>query len=137
MGLVYGEMDLINAGDLEMARRGLIKNAGVRKIKVKTLVDSGVYMMVIPEKGRLQLGVEIVAHEVAEYANGDIEQVPVAGPIEIRFANHRTVADAMVLGNQVLLGTLPMEAMDVVVNPRTQKLEVNPENPTMPKKIVK
>ena len=85
----------------------------------------------------LQLGLEIINHEVAEYANGKIEEVPVVGPLEIRFANRRTSVDAMVIGNQVLLGSIPMEAMDVVINPRSQKLEVNPENPTMPKMIVK
>ena len=137
MGLVRANLELINAGDLEMMRRNLMKQDEVRSIAVDSLVDSGAYMMVIPETVRLQLGTEIVAHEIAEYANGDSEKVPVAGPIEVRFANRRTVVDAMVLGNEVLLGSIPMEAMDVIVHPRTQELIVNPENPTMPKMVVK
>ena len=137
MGLVYAEIELINAEDLGMARRGFIKTAEVRRIGVAALVDSGASMLVIPEAVRLQLGVEIVSHEVAEYANGRLEEVPVAGPLEIRFANRRTVADAVVIGSEVLLGAIPMEAMDVVIHPRTRQLAVNPANPTMPKVIIK
>ncbi|MEK7729101.1 MAG: aspartyl protease family protein [candidate division KSB1 bacterium] len=137
MGLVHAEIELINAEDVGAARRGFIKSQDVRRMTVNALVDSGAYMMVIPEHVRLQLGVEIIEHSEAEYANGEIETVPVVGPIVIKFANRRTVADAMVLGNQVLLGSIPMEAMDVVIHPRTQTLMVNPENPTMPKMIVK
>lgn len=137
MGLVHAEIELINAGDLEVARRGIIKSEEVRRITVNALVDSGAYMMVIPEHVRLQLGLETVEHGEAEYANGKIESVPIVGPMVIKFANRRTVADAMVLGNQVLLGSIPMEAMDVIIHPRTQMLVVNPENPTMPRMIVK
>ncbi len=137
MGLVYAELELINAGDLEAARRGFTKTAEVRRIVVSALVDSGASMLVIPEAVRLQLGVEILAHEVAEYANGSLEEVPVAGPIELRFANRRTVADAVVIGSEVLLGAIPMEAMDVVIHPRTRQLTVNPAHPTMPRVIIK
>lgn len=137
MGLVYAEIELINAVDLGTAAQGFIKRENIRSIKVNALVDSGAYMMVLPEKVRVQLGLEIITHDVAEYANGEIEEVPIVGPVRIKFANRITVADAMVIGNQVLLGAIPMEAMDVIINPRSQKLEVNPENPTMPKMIVK
>ena len=137
MGLVYAEIELINAGDLEAARRGFIKTTEVRRIVVSALVDSGASMLVIPEAVRLQLGIEILSREVAEYANGRLEEVPVAGPIELRFANRRTVADAVVIGSEVLLGAIPMEAMDVVIHPRTRQLTANPANPTMPKVIIK
>ena len=137
MGLVYAEIELINAGDLEAARRGFIKTVEVRRIVVSVLVDSGASMLVMPEAVRLQLGVEILSHEVAEYANGSLEEVPVAGPIELRFANRRTVADAVVIGSEVLLGAIPMEAIDVVIHPRTRQLTVNPAHPTMPRVIIK
>ncbi len=137
MGLVHAEIELINAEDIGAARRGTIRPDEIRRMQVNALVDSGAYMMVIPEHVRLQLGLETVEYGEAEYANGKIESVPIAGPIVIKFANRRTVADAMVLGNQVLLGSIPMEAMDVVIHPRSQTLMVNPENPTMPKMIVK
>jgi hypothetical protein len=94
-------------------------------------------MMVIPEHIRLQLGLRIVSHEEAEYATGHVEKVPIASPIEVHFANRRTVTDGMVLGNEVLWGAIVMEAMDVIIHPMDQKLIVNPANPTMPKMLVK
>ena len=120
MEIVYSEIELINAGDLEAAKHRYIKSDDIRKIKVNALVDSGAYILVISEDVRLQLGLDIIDHRVTEYANGEIEEVPVASPIEIRFANRRTVTDAMVIGKQVLLGAIPMEAMDVIINPRLQ-----------------
>ena len=78
MGIVYSEIELINAGDLEAAKHRYIKSDEIRKIKVNALVDSGAYMLVISEEVRLQLGLDIIDHRVAKYANGEIEEVLVA-----------------------------------------------------------
>ena len=43
----------------------------------------------------------------------------------------------MVLGDEVLLGVVPMEDMDVLVSPATQTLVVNPANPNIARAIVK
>jgi hypothetical protein len=63
----------------------------------------------------------------------------VVGPVEVRFENRRVSADAMVLpGNaEVLLGSIPLEGMDVVIDPKQQKLLVNPATPYMPKLSLK
>ena len=42
------------------------------------------------------------------------------------------VTAAAVMGNQVLLAAIPMEAMDLVVDPRLQRVVPNPENPNIP-----
>lgn len=136
MELVRAEIELINAGDLIMVQRGSMKAGEVRRMTVEALVDRGASMLVIPEHVRWQLGLELIKEE-AEDTSGEVTKVPVVGPIGIRFANRRAVADAMVIGNEVLLGVLGMEAMDVIVHPKSQKLVVNPANPTFPKRIVK
>ncbi|MEJ7667813.1 MAG: hypothetical protein WKH97_03570 [Casimicrobiaceae bacterium] len=41
------------------------------------------------------------------------------------------------MGDQVLLGAIPMETMDVIVHPRTQHLVPNPDNPNVPVSIAK
>ena len=137
MGLVRAEIELINTEDVGLVRRGFLKDTEIRHIKVNALVDSGAYMMVVPEAVRLQLGLAIVAHKVAEYANGQIEEVPICGPLDIHFSNRETTVRAMVTGNEVLLGAIPMEDMDVLIDPRSQQLIVNPDHPTMPQMIVK
>jgi hypothetical protein len=45
--------------------------------------------------------------------------VPYVGPIEVRFKNRVGFAGALVMGDQVLLGAIPMEDMDLVVIPIT------------------
>ncbi len=137
MGLIYAEISLINAEDIGLLRRGFIVEDQVRKIKVSSLVDSGAYMLVIPEHVKIQLGLEQVEQREVELADGETKTCDIVGPIEIRFANRRAVSNAFVMGNEVLLGAIPMEELDVVVNPREQKLTVNPENPTMPKMKIK
>jgi hypothetical protein len=59
------------------------------------------------------------------------------GPVEVRFANRRCFTGAMVLGDDVLLGAIPMEDMDLVLQPQLQQLTVNPANPNLPLSIAK
>lgn len=132
MGLVHAELELCNAMDVALLRRQKIDSKEVRRIVVTALVDSGAYMMVIPEKVRLQLGLEIIGYELAELANGKQEKVGICEPIEIHFENRKATVDALVIGEEVLLGAIPMEAMDVLIHPKLQKLIVNPEHPTTP-----
>ena len=132
MGLVHANITLFNAMDKALERKQKISEAEVKQIKVEALVDSGAYMLVIPENIRLQLGLDIVAYELSELANGQQEKVPIAEPVEIHFENRRATVDALVLGNQVLLGAIPMEAMDVIIHPKLQKLTVNPDHPNIP-----
>lgn len=91
----------------------------------------------IPEHVKIQLGLEQVDQREVELADGKIHLCDVVGPIEIRFVNRKAVSNAFVMGNEVLLGAIPMEELDVIINTREQKLVVNPENPTMPKMKIK
>ena len=66
-------------------------------------------------------------------------EVEVVGPVEVRFENRRTSVDAIVIPNvsEVLLGAIPMEDMDVLIDPREQKLVVNPKHPYVATKYLK
>ena len=132
MGIVHANIELSNAMDRALYRRDKISEQEIRKINVTALVDSGAYMMVIPDHVRLQLGLEIIGYELTELANGKQEKVAIAEPIEVHFENRKATVDVLVIGNEVLLGAIPMEAMDVLINPRLQKLTVNPAHPTTP-----
>ena len=111
MGLVHAEIEIINALDAALFRKNQIKDSDVRKITVTALVDSGAYMMIIPDSVRLQLGLDIVGSELAEFANGKQEFIPIGEPIEVRFGNRKATVDVLIAGNEVLLGAIPMEAM--------------------------
>jgi hypothetical protein len=70
-------------------------------------------------------------------ADGRKLSVPYMGPVEVRFANRRCFTGAMVLGDEVMLGAIPMEDMDLVLQPQLQRLSVNPANPNLPLSVAK
>ncbi|HEX8341805.1 MAG TPA: hypothetical protein VF624_12920 [Tepidisphaeraceae bacterium] len=69
--------------------------------------------------------------EIVTLADGRGREVPYVGPIEIRFKNRVAYVGALVLGERVLLGAIPMEDMDLVVLPSTQSVDVNPASPNI------
>jgi hypothetical protein len=70
-------------------------------------------------------------------ADGGKKLVPYVGPIQIRFKNRVGFAGALVMGDQVLLGAIPMEDMDLVILPKERTLDVNPVSPNIGTSIVK
>jgi clan AA aspartic protease len=139
MGLIRTELELQNGIDLGLARRGQLPPDQVRTIKVQALVDSGAAMLAINENIRSQLGLEKVEERLAELADGSLATYDVVGPIEVRIPHRRCSVDAIVLPGEaeVLLGALPKEDMDLVIEPRTQRVQVNPSMPYISKKPVK
>ena len=139
MGLIYADLTLIRAADMALRDEGYIKEKDVRSMKVRALVDSGAYKLAINENIRTQLDLRKVDEQLAELANGEEVKLDVVGPVELRFQNRRTLCDAMVLPGdvEVLLGAIPMEDLDVVINTRDQTLIVNPESPYIAKKSLK
>lgn len=131
MGLVYAEIELINADDLALVRRNVIDKDEVRHIFVNALVDTGSYMLAINENIQEQLDLPVLEKRKAQMADGSIKECEVVGPIELKFKNRRTLTHAMVLpgDSEVLLGAIPLEDMDVLIDPLRQQLIVNPEHP--------
>jgi clan AA aspartic protease len=139
MGLVYAEIELISGDDLVLHRHGFITEDRIKRLKVNALEDSGAYMLVINEHIKEQLDLPVLEQQVVRLADETERRVDVVGPLEIRFENRRTTMNALVFpgSSEVLLGSIPMEDMDVLIEPRQQRLIVNPENPYISKKYVK
>jgi clan AA aspartic protease len=131
MGLVYADIELINADDLALVRRFKIGEDEVKRMHVNMLVDTGSVYMCINETTCQQLDLAILEKRKGQLADGSIVEYNVAGPIEVRFKNRRCTVTAMVLpgNNEMLLGAIPMEDMDLIVHPQKQELMVNPEHP--------
>jgi hypothetical protein len=70
-------------------------------------------------------------------ADGRRQLVPYVGPIEVLFENRNCYVGALVLGDEVLLGAVPMEDMDLVISPTRREVVVNPESPNFPHALVK
>jgi clan AA aspartic protease len=131
MGLVYADIELINSADLEMARRHMIGQEEVKRMRLTMLADSGAYMMAINENIQSQLELPFVEKRKAVMADGSVQEFDVVGPVMVKFANRTAVCNAFVLdGNsEPLLGAIPMEEMDVLIHPLRQELIVNPDHP--------
>ncbi len=124
MGLVYADITLRNPGaNLQMA--------------VRAMVDSGALLLCIPQHVVIQLQLEELEKREITLADGSRQLVPYVGPVEVRFENRRCFVGALVLGDEVLLGTIPMEDMDVLIDPARQRLVVNPASPNIPMAPVK
>jgi len=131
MGLIYADITLLNSGDLEMQRRGFIPKEQVRQMNVKALVDTGAISLTINDKIAKQLDLEVKDQVVIELADGTRDKADLVGPVDIRFQNRITSCLALVLPDaaEVLLGAIPMEGMDVVIDPRLEQLTVHPDRP--------
>jgi clan AA aspartic protease len=139
MGLIYADLELVSADDIALERKGYIKKEDIKKEQVTALVDSGAYMMCINEHIKTQLDLEVVDTMEAELADGTLHNMDVVGPIIINFKNRTTSCNAAVLPgeSEILLGSIPMEDMDVVLIPKLNTIDVNPKSKYMAKKKIK
>ena len=131
MGITYAEIELINGIDLGLARRGDLAKEQVRQLTVSAMADSGALMLLLPQSVCTQLGLDILGEADAELADGSVVRFNIAGPVEVRFQNRRTTVEALVVPNEtdVPLGAIPMEGMDLLIDPQQQKLVLNPKSP--------
>jgi clan AA aspartic protease len=131
MGLIYADIELINGDDLALSRRHIIGEEDIKRIHVNMLVDTGSVYMCINETVQEQLQLSVVEKRKGQLADGRVVEYDVVGPIEVRFKNRRCVVDAMVIpgDNELLLGAIPLEDMDVLIHPYRRELIVNPEHP--------
>ncbi|HKP36913.1 MAG TPA: hypothetical protein VJT71_08640 [Pyrinomonadaceae bacterium] len=106
-------------------------------IEVVAMADSGALHLCIPEHVQLQLQLDAIDQKEVTLADGSRKMVPYVGPIELRFKNRVGFSGALVVGDQVLLGAIPMEDMDLVIIPRTRTLDLNPDSPNVATSIVK
>ncbi len=106
-------------------------------LSVEALADTGALHLCIPEHIRLQLQLDTVDQKEVTLADGSRRLAPYVGPIEIHFANRVGFVGALVLGDQVLVGAIPMEDLDLIVVPRTRSIGVNPDSPNIATSMAK
>ena len=126
MGLTYAEIELANP-----------KNGSLKSIAVKALVDTGAMTLCVPEHIAIQLQLQEIEKREVTTADERRQVVPYVGPVQIKFANRNCFTGALVIGESVLMGAVPMEDMDVVISPSSQTITVNPKSPNIPSAVVK
>ncbi len=126
MGLIHAPVTLSNPG-----------NRALAALPVTALVDTGAITLCIPEHVALQLHLSELERREVTTAEGRHVSVPYVGPVQVSFGNRSCFTGALVLGDGVLLGAIPLEDMDLVIDPRRQAVTVNPDSPNIPSAVVK
>ncbi len=87
--------------------------------------------LTVPQHIAVQLGFDTEEAGTREIilADGSRKAVPMIGPLRVHFADRYCDLSALVLGDEPLLGAVPMEMMDLVLHPASQGLTVNPDSP--------
>ena len=131
MGLVYADIAISNSFDITAAKKGLIAESDIKQFNVRALVDSGAVMLTITDAVARQLDLEVEDSITIELADGTRSKRDLVGPVTIRFKNRMTSCSALVIpgASEVLLGAIPMEAMDVIIDPLAEQLIVHPDRP--------
>lgn len=121
MGLTYTELRLTNV-------------LNKQSVNVRALVDSGATFMCVPEEVARQLGFDTQELSTQLVRTADSRQIEVGkiAPIEIAFGNRTYVTEALVMGDESLMGVLPLDAMDLVIDPNRRTITVNPSHPNYP-----
>ena len=126
MGMVKATIELSNP-----------KRPDLKPLAVHALVDTGAMTICIPEHVALQLGLQEIEKREVTTADERSHVVPYVGPIQINFQQRTCFTGALVIGESVLLGAVPMEDMDLVISPSGQTITVNPKSPNIPSAVVK
>jgi clan AA aspartic protease len=126
MGIIHTNLKLTNPVNREL-----------NSLDVTALVDSGATYFCIPEHISIQLGLSELEKREVVLADASSKLVPYVGPIQIQFENRTCFVGALVMGDQTLLGAIPMEDMDLIIHPKLLKISVNPNSPNVASGLAK
>jgi clan AA aspartic protease len=130
----YEEFDM---GLVRVALRlSNVAKPGLEEIDADALVDTGALHLCIPRHIANQLQLSTLKPREVTLADGSRHMIDYVAPVRVAFGNRECVTGALVMGNEVLLGAIPMEDMDVIVHPAKQMVVVNPENPNFAGSVV-
>jgi clan AA aspartic protease len=107
------------------------------ELNASALVDMGALHLCIPEHMALQLQLGHLKQREVQTADGKSHLIDYVGPIKISLLGRECFTGALVMGNQVLLGAIPMEDMDLIIEPARMKVSVNPLSPNIPMSLAK
>ena len=124
MGYVNTKITLKNLDDTKLAKRGNLPEDKIRQATIDVMVDTGATTLVIDEHLFERLGLDAMAEREITLANNAKETCKVTEPLEIHWEDRFVAMSAVVVegASEFLLGVLPLEGMDLMVDPVNQKL---------------
>jgi len=124
MGTFTEEITLENILDRGFANHGYIEETEVRSLRVDAMPDTGAWTLVINEDIRQKLGLAIERYSKSTLADGKTSNYPITESVKIQWKDRSITLPAVVVADakDVLLGALPLEAMDLIVDPVRKQL---------------
>jgi clan AA aspartic protease len=131
MGRVTVEIEVTNDRDEGKAQEGTLPREQVRRVTLNALVDTGATMLVLPDDIVQRLGLPVVRQVKTRFASGEVASRTIYGPARLTVLKRVVNVDVLSAppGVPALLGQIPLEGLDFVVDPRNQRLMPNPESP--------
>jgi len=129
MGKVFQKATLQNIADVIYYEKGDIQKDQMNEIEVNFLVDTGAAMICLPPDLIEKLGLFPLAERNARTATGIIKRM-IYSAVRLNVLGREGDFNVMSLseGVQPLLGYIPLQALDLVVNIPNERLEGNPEH---------
>jgi clan AA aspartic protease len=124
MGYVNTKITLKNFDDAKQARRGILPEDKIRQATIDVMVDTGATTLIINEELFKQLGLDIMGKREITLANDAKETCKMTEPLEIHWEDRSVAMSALVIddASEFLLGVLPLEGMDLMVDTVNHKL---------------
>ena len=132
MGEIRIKVNLTNAVDDDLASQGRLSQDEVRRLEVTAVIDTGAVTTVLPVQVVERLGLSVRGQRVAQNANGRKDNVGVTGPVLFEMLGRNTLEEALILGDEVLIGQTILEKLDLLADCAGQRLVPNPERPDQP-----
>ncbi len=126
MGVIHTQLTLANPAKSELSA-----------FETEALVNTGGLHLCLPEHIAIQLELMELEKREVTLEDGRKKLCSYSGPVRVECLGRNCFTGALVLGDSVLLGVIPMEDMDIVINPANRKVAVNPNSPNIPSSLAK
>jgi clan AA aspartic protease len=134
MGKVMTKIKLTNLNDVQDVQTRALRPEQVRVLEIEALVDTGATSLVLPADLVAALGMREIGRRKVRYADGRVEEIPWVGPLQIEILGRVMIGEALVVaaGAMPLIGQIPLENLDLIVDPKSREVSVNPASPDAP-----
>lgn len=133
MGKVVEKIRVVNWGDIERVASGDSK-AAPRSVEAEALVDTGAGLFYLQTSLVKQLGLRQIDTVRSKTMSNLLEERRVCSPVELKIAGRTGVFRVVEVPDALpnLIGQIPLEELDLVVDLRKRKVVPNPEHPDGP-----
>ena len=129
MGRTFVDVEVENYDDIALRETGRNGRTRVRKLKAHALVDTGSALLCLPAAAIRKLGLRLNRSTTVRTGNGNVER-GIYQAVQITILGRQCLAEVMEIPDDVppLMGYIPLESLDLVVNPKSNQVTPNPEN---------